>query len=198
MLTASRENCALTSTSDWSYTHTMDQLISDEELMLSYRQGDASAFEHLYARHKGGLYRFVLRQCGDRNTCDELFQDVWMKLIQNKKQYEVKAKFTTYLYTIARNHLIGYHRKTGIHIVKEGFVDLETIEGRQQEQPENQVDLHRRTTRLLAGIEALPLLQREALLLKEEAGMKLQEIATLTGVNTETVKSRLRYAVTKL
>ncbi len=198
MLTASSENCALTSTSDWSYTYPMDQLISDEELMISYRDGDAGAFEHLYARHKGGLYRFVLRQCGDRNACDELFQDVWMKLIQNRKQYEVKAKFTTYLYTIARNHLIDYYRKTGIHIVEKEFVDIEILEGSQQEQPENKVDLQRRTMRLLAGIEALPILQREALLLKEEAGMKLQEIATLTGVNIETVKSRLRYAVTKL
>ncbi|MGY8815781.1 MAG: sigma-70 family RNA polymerase sigma factor [Gammaproteobacteria bacterium] len=198
MLDVSKENCILTPMSDWSYSSGMEQAITDEALMLLYKEGDASAFERLYVRHKVPVYRFILRQCGDRSTSDELFQDVWMKLIQAKINYEVQSKFTTFLYTIARNHLIDYYRKQGAHNFNGEFVDMDTIEGRHQDQPDNQMELQRDISRLISGIEALPTFQREALLLREEAGMKLQEIATLTSVNTETVKSRLRYAVKKL
>ena len=54
----------------------------NEALMLSYRDGDAGAFDVLYARHKGGVYRYLLRQCRDAATAEELFQDVWMNLIR--------------------------------------------------------------------------------------------------------------------
>jgi RNA polymerase sigma-70 factor, ECF subfamily len=176
----------------------MDQASADEELMMLYREGDASAFEVLYMRHKGPLYRFVLRQCSDRNTAEELFQEIWMNLIQGRERYEVKAKFTSYLYTIARNRVIDYYRKQG----NDGFdadpVDINSLSARQTQEPEQQLELQRHTERLLSAIADLPALQREALLLREEAGMSLQEIATLTSVNTETVKSRLRYAVKKL
>ena len=121
-----------------------------------------------------------------------------MKLIQGRERYEVKAKFTTYLYTIARNCIIDYYRKQGYTGFEDESVDVDNLGANQQMQPENQLELHRNTEQLLAGIATLPALQREALLLKEEAGMSLKEIATLTGVNTETVKSRLRYAVKKL
>ena len=61
--------------------------------MMMYQQGDASAFEVLYSRHKGPVYRFVLRQCNNQHTTDELFQDIWMKLIQRRERkgsiYEV-------------------------------------------------------------------------------------------------------------
>lgn len=166
--------------------------------MIMYQQGDALAFETLYSRHKDPVYRFVLRQCGNRHTSDELFQDIWMKLIQKRQQYEIKAKFTTYLYTIARNHLTDYYRKNSNSPSAVDTVDIDSIGARLQDQPEKQMELQRDTTRLLAGIASLPLEQREAILLKEEAGMSLMEIATLTDVNIETVKSRLRYAVKKL
>ena len=166
--------------------------------MMLYQQGDASAFEILYSRHKGPVYRFVLRQCGDQHTSDELFQDIWMKLIQRREQYEVRAKFTTYLYTLVRNHLIDYYRKHGNTPGDAESIDIDNVVARQQDQPEKRLEIQRDTTRLLAGIAALPAEQREAVLLKEEAGMSLKEIATLTGVNIETVKSRLRYAIKKL
>jgi len=192
------EICTLTSVTARSYTLCMEPDRSDEDLMMMYQAGDAAAFEVLYSRHKGGVYRYVLRQCGNRSTTDELFQDVWMKLIQNRGQYQVKARFTTWLYTIARHHLIDYYRKTGMAWTRTDAAELEGIEARHQDQPENRLALQQDTSRLLAEIDALPALQREAVLLKEEAGMSLQEIATLTGVNIETVKSRLRYAIRKL
>src|SRR5262245_38611356 len=84
---------------------------SDEELMLLYRDGDAGAFDALYARHKGGLYRYVLRQCRSTALAEELIQDVWMNLIRARAAYTVQAKFTTYLYRLAHNRLIDHYRK---------------------------------------------------------------------------------------
>src|SRR5262245_14013074 len=84
---------------------------SDETLMLCYRDGDAGAFDVLYARHKGGLYRYLLRQCRNPGVTEELFQDVWMNLIRARAAYTVQAKFTTYLYRLAHNRLIDHYRK---------------------------------------------------------------------------------------
>jgi RNA polymerase sigma-70 factor (ECF subfamily) len=175
----------------------MDQPTSDEELMLMYQRGDAAAFEVLYTRHKGRMYRFILRQCGNRHTAEELFQDVWMNLIQHRRQYQVKAKFTTYLYTIARHRIIDQFRKnrdTGTP--PEPVVETDLESGLQA--PDELAALQQDAGRLLAGIAGLPPEQREAVLLKEEGGMSLREIAALTGVSTETAKSRLRYAIKKL
>ena len=85
----------------------------DEDLMLAYAAGDAAAFDALYARHKGGAYRFVLRGCGHAGVADELFQDVWMNVIRARASYVPSAKFTTWLYRIARNRLIDHRRATG-------------------------------------------------------------------------------------
>lgn len=77
----------------------------DEELMLAYRDGNAGAFETLYTRHRGRLYRFVLRSVKARGMAEELFQEVWMRVIEARSRYTPQARFTTWLYTIAHNLL---------------------------------------------------------------------------------------------
>jgi len=81
---------------------------SDEDLMLAYAAGDAAAFDVLYARHKGGVYRYLLRQCHHSGVADELFQDVWMNLIRARASYVASARFTTYVYKLAHNRLIDH------------------------------------------------------------------------------------------
>lgn len=181
----------------------MDDTVSDESLMIRYRDGDAQAFEALYARHKGPLYRYLRRQCESPAYADELFQDVWMKLIGARDRYEVRAKFTTYLYHLAHNRLIDHYRrtKTGIPISYGDDADenvVEQVPDSDVRQPDNDLDRRRLGKRLLDRISALPEAQRETLLLREEAGLSLAEIAAATGVNAETAKSRLRYALARL
>ena len=72
----------------------------DEDLMLAYAHGDAAAFDALYARHRGGVYRYLLRHCGNAGVADELFQDVWMNVIRARATYTPSAKFATWLYTL--------------------------------------------------------------------------------------------------
>lgn len=181
----------------------MSNTRSDEALMLDYAAGNAHAFEILYGRHKGPLYRYLLRQCRLPAVAEELFQDVWMNLIRARARYQPRAKFTTYLYKLAHNRLIDHYRQQGrgVPISYDDDPD-ESLLDRQpaatQTQPDTRVGLARQAGQLLKLIEGLPEAQREALLLREEAGMSLEEIAAATGVNMETAKSRVRYAVAKL
>ena len=87
---------------------------TDEALMLAYGSGDAGAFERLYARHKGPLYRYVLRSVKARGEAEELFQDIWMKVIEARARYQPKAKFTTWLYTVAHNRMVDHWRSRGL------------------------------------------------------------------------------------
>ena len=175
---------------------------SDEELMLLYRDGDAGAFDALYARHKGGLYRYLLRQCRDPALAEELFQDVWMNLTRARASYTVQAKFTTYLYRLAHNRLIDHYRKHA-HAVVASFDDegdplLESLVDDHAQPPDTAYDVKRQASDLLKLIGELPAPQREAFLLQQESGMSLEEVAAATGVSRETVKSRLRYATARL
>ena len=177
---------------------------SDEELMLSYATGRAAAFDTLYARHKGGVYRYMLRHCGNRSIADELFQDVWMNAIRARARYAPTAKFTTWLYTLARNRLIDHWRaKSGAHFTsldeegEDGGSMVETLPA-PDEDPRVGLETAQLRDRLHAALATLPATQRDAFLLQHEGGMSLAEIATLTGVGQETVKSRLRYAIGKL
>jgi RNA polymerase sigma-70 factor (ECF subfamily) len=180
----------------------MDAEPTDEQLMVSYAGGDAGAFETLYLRHKGPLYRYFLRQCGDAATSEELYQDVWIKVIGARRKYRVSAKFTTYLYTLAHNRMIDFYRHQARRLPS-SYSDneqeaIEAIEARAQDQPEIRSSLQEQAERLLALIDALPEAQREVFLLRKEAVLSIDEIAEATDVNREAVKSRLRYAVAKL
>ncbi len=178
----------------------MDADTDDETLMLRYRDGDPLAFETLYARHKGSLYRYLLRQSNSAPVAEELFQDVWLKLIQARSRYTVKARFATWLYTLAHHRLIDHYRarSRGLPVsYREPDPDLDCPPD-PAPPPEELVDRRRLAERLLKLLETLPEAQREAFLLREEGGLSVEDIAAATGVNRETAKSRLRYAAARL
>jgi len=197
----------------------------DAQLMTRYATGDVAAFEALYRRHKGPLYRYFLRQCSDPEVAAELFQEVWVRIIKARERYEPRARFTTFLYQIGHNCLVDYYRKTGRALTaahdepdaeeipdllaeelddpafasaRWSLVDWEQGPADSAPGPEAANSVAQRAARLWSALEALPAEQREAFLLHEEGEMGLAEIAAVTGANAETVKSRLRYAVRKL
>ncbi|MFQ5545417.1 MAG: sigma-70 family RNA polymerase sigma factor, partial [Acidiferrobacterales bacterium] len=153
------------------------------------------------------LYRYLLRQCGKAEDAQELFQDVWTNLIRARERYEVRAKFSTYLFRLAHNRVVDFYRKSANNPIStsnvvvldgEGDSDIDELPASDREQPQQQAEFRRLGEQLLAAIDQLPAVQREAFLLREEAGFTIEQIAEVTGVNQETAKSRLRYAVAKL
>lgn len=196
----------------------------DAQLMTRYATGDVAAFEVLYGRHKGPLYRYFLRQCGDPEAAAELFQEVWVRIVKSRERYEPKARFTTYMYQIAHNCLVDHYRKAGRSLTESAgepeaekipdllgdeldpafasarwsLVDWEQGPADPASGPEVATSVAQRAARLWSALDTLPPEQREAFLLHEEGEMGLAEIAAVTGANAETVKSRLRYAVKKL
>lgn len=174
----------------------------DETLMLAYRDGDAGAFDVLYGRHKGPVFRYLRRHA--REAAEELAQDVWMRVVHARGGYDVRAKFTTWLYTIAHNRLMDHFRAHGRespHLA--GSLDDETAAPvadppAPDPPPERILERREAAARILAALDALPAPQREAFVLQQEGGLSVEEIAAATGVNRETAKSRLRYALAKL
>ena len=162
--------------------------------MLAYRGGDAGAFETLYSRHRGALYRFVLRALKQRALAEELFQEVWIRVIEARSRYAPQARFTTWLYTIAHNLLVDHWRRKGLSLVQ---LDEEPAIAA-ADNPARQAEARESLARLMRALEALPAAQREAFLLHEEAGLSVAEIAAVTGSGEEAAKSRLRYAMAKL
>lgn len=174
--------------------------LADAELMLRYAAGDARAFDQLYARHKGPLYRYLLRLCHDRAVADDLFQDVWDRVIRHRKRYRAKAKFATFLYRIAHNCAVDQFRlRARRHDDQTEPVDTaETLSAPASQRPDRQLADSQFREAFQLALDALPAEQRAVFLLYEESGLGLEEIGEITGVGTETAKSRLRYAVAKL
>jgi len=175
--------------------------VSDEQLMLRYRDGNAAAFDELYGRHRGGVFRYVLRQVGLRSAAEEVFQEIWMNIISSRARYRVEARFATFLYHVAHNCVIDhFRRKTPLHLISldDDADEARQVAGPARDQPERAAALRQSAAKLLNALALLPPEQREVFLLHEEGGLTLEEIAAVTGTGRETAKSRLRYALAKL
>ncbi len=178
--------------------------LDDEQLMSTFSQnGDNKnqrAFEVLYQRHKGPLFRFIKKSINNDQDAKELFQDLWFKIINNKQKYDQQQKFTTWAYTIARRLLIDQFRKMGRMAELTSF-DTNTEqqqEGHQLKQPENEFESKQMTTELNHVIKMLPPNQRQVFLMKHESDLSIKEIAQITAQPLEQTKSQYRYAVQKI
>ena len=161
-----------------TYSQTMNVMLVDSALMLRYKEGDVAAFEILYRRHNDSLYRYLLRRGLNHDTAEDVFQDVWSKIIKSRSKYRPTAKFTTFLYRESRTD--------------------PNLSANPTDEPDLIAEKSLARNRLDAALLTLPDEQRDVFLLHEEAGLTLDIIAHVTGVNRETAKSRLRYAMNKL
>lgn len=179
-----------------AYARSMSASEEDSALMLRYRDGDEAAFETLYLRHKDPLYRYLLRLSLNREVAEDVFQEAWGKIIKSRRNYRAAARFSTFLYKVARNCLIDYIRRNNRHSHAAG-VDPASLAS-SADCPLLDTEKAFSRERLYDALLQLPEEQRDVFLLYEEAGLGIDIIANITGANRETVKSRLRYAVAKL
>lgn len=170
---------------------------SDEQLMLDYQAGDMNAFETLYRKHKGPLYRYFVRQLHQQQLAEDLYQDTWGKVITAAAQYQVTAKFTTWLYKIAHNLLIDHVRavKPLDKLAPLGEDEtMDSLEADSQASPESQLQQQQQVDMMKQCIAKLPPVQKEAFLLNIEMGMTAAAISDIANVTLEATKSRIRYA----
>ncbi len=181
----------------------VDETVADEALMLAFKAGDARAFEQLVRRHRAAVFNFLLRLSGQRQRAEDLLQETWLRVIRGAAAYEAKAKFTTWVYTIARNLFMDHRRREGHRRAE----SLDAAESPADERPLGErvatADAspdraaHNAAMRPLIerALARLPDEQREVFLLREYSGVPFKEIAQVTGVSENTVKSRMRYAL---
>jgi RNA polymerase sigma-70 factor (ECF subfamily) len=185
---------------------------SDEALLMAYRAGDARAFERLVARHEKPVWNFLRRFVANAATAEDLLQEVFLRVIKSahaeESEWRGAAKFSTWLYTIARNLCVD-HARRAVHR------DATSLDGPGHAAADTEATLHDRIAspapapdaavadrqakaRIDAAIAALPPDQREVFLMREVMEMPFAEIAAAVGVSEPTVKSRMRYALEKL
>lgn len=185
------------------------RLITDEDLMRKFCAGDAHAFELLYSRHEKPLYRYVRRVMGSvlSSQVEDVFQDTWIRLVDARDSWRARddASFKTWLYTLAHHRAVDLLRKSGREVsVDDGWLESDAQTPWQlwpassAEQPEQQAFWRRAGQQLLDCLDGLPALQRAAFLLHHDDGLSLEEITQVLSAEFETVKSRLRYALSKL
>lgn len=174
--------------------------------MLVFKSGDARAFKTLVGRHRLAVFNFILRYTGQRQRAEDLLQETWLKVVRGSGEYQPKAKFTTWVYTIARNLCVDSARK-------ESYRQTDSLDGPAQAHdadgpsvgdgvagdglahPDRGAYNASLRPMLEQALASLPDEQREVFLLREYSGVSFKEIAEVTGVNENTVKSRMRYAL---
>lgn len=180
---------------------------ADEALMLAYQKGDVRAFEILLERHKKPVYNFILRFVRSRALAEDLLQETFLRVIKGAARYERKAKFTTWLYTIARNLCVDQSRRAKHRKAQsldapmtnsgESGSLLDVVPG--QDMPSDRAaiseQLHDKIHQALGNLSEE---QREVFLMREFLDMPFKQIADVVGVPENTVKSRMRYALEKL
>jgi len=182
--------------------------VTDEALMIRYQRGDSSAFAQLVRRHQTPLYNFAFRQLGAPQVAEDVVQDAFVRVVQNAGDFKHEARFTTWLYTIARNLCIDQMRKRALRRHPSLDESRSSEEGEGPTLGEQTADTTANVERDAGGaeikqriakaVETLPNEQREVFLMRELANLPFKEIAEITGVPENTVKSRMRYALERL
>jgi RNA polymerase sigma-70 factor (ECF subfamily) len=176
---------------------------SDETLMARYARGDAEAFAALYRRHELRVWRYLERNVGERASAEELMQEVWFAVARDAGRYRPSARFTTWLFTIARNRMVDAVRARRPQVSldvpgHEAATMLERLTADPGAGPLAAAEARDQATALRQALARLPSEQRDAFLLQLEGDLSVEEVAAITHSSFETVKSRLRYARTRL
>jgi RNA polymerase sigma-70 factor (ECF subfamily) len=178
----------------------------DQELVRRYLGGDPQAFDQLYDRHHRSVFLLVRQYFHQRERAEEVFQEIFMKLLDRLDRFQSEGSFKAWLFTLSRNHCIDRLRyqarrpetpASALGDPEEGGDFLERsahVQSVQEDRAyENQLAGH-----LQEALEKLPEEQRETFLLKESGGLTFEEIAQTMGVSVNTAKSRMRYALAHL
>ena len=181
--------------------------------MRAYACGSADAFDRLFVRNRQALFTYLLHQTGDRDVAEDLFQEVFLRVVRSRAKYMRGGGFQAWLFTIARNTIIDHRRRAEVRSTVKSESNLGGMTERADSSqisinqipsldrhgdPVARAQLKALKDRLQEAILELPDLQREVFLLRERIGMDFDRIARVTGCRVATAKSRMRYALANL
>ena len=167
---------------------------TDDELMASWRRGDAVAFDTLYSRYRERLWGYLFNNTRDEALATEMFQDVWLRVISAASGFRHRGRFRSWLFTLAHHRLEDHYRRHE----QPGDMDEAELPDDRTLPMEHHVEQDRQLARMSALVAQLPFEQRQAFYLREECGFSVREIADIQQASLEATKSRLRYAYAKL
>lgn len=178
------------------------ELESDAARMLRVKSGDFAAFEELVEKYKQPVINLIYRSLRDPTEAEDLAQNVFVQVFKSADRYKPSAKFSTWLFTIARNLCLNEIRRRGRHPAE----SLDTVIAEGQEQPARQVEdvkirrapellLQRELERKIQdALDVLPENQRIAMLLCREEELSYEEIAAVLGCSLSATKSLIHRA----
>ncbi len=148
-------------------------------------------FTIAYNRYKLGVYNYVLKMVGNKMVCDDLIQNIFLKLFENLKSIKNKESIKYWIYTTARNEVYTYFRKKKIQITKFVTEDVLELEAKSKENIEYQFELKEMKNLIFKELNNISIEQKEIFLLKEYGGLSYKEIANISNIEENLVKSRL-------
>jgi RNA polymerase sigma-70 factor (ECF subfamily) len=174
---------------------------TDSELVRRFQRGDAGALEELVTRHRVLLYGYIVNQTRGGDDADEIFQEVWFRVIRKAARYRDR-NFRGWLLRIAHNLVIDRARRRK----PDTSLDAETAEGHSMMDILPNKDFDPAATavdqdlggRIRDAVAVLPEEQRETFVLRMQADLPFKEIATIQGVSINTALARMQYALAKL
>lgn len=168
---------------------------SDNELMLAVRGGDLYALGVLYQRHRERVHGLCTRLAGDTATGDDLVQETFLRVLRFRHTFKGEARFTTWLYRIARNVALRHLETSGRRQDREAAAGREAPLATPAAPAEADAD---RVARLKDAMAALPPDQREVLVLSRYHGLRYYEIADVCECTVDAVKARVYRAMRSL
>ena len=179
---------------------------TDDELMAAFIVGDTAAMETLFLRYRQSVYSWLLRMTGDAAEAEDIYQDVWLKVIRHAADYR-SGSFRAWLWQIVRNKATDRMRKMSPSLILDSPI---SAEGEGEETIVDQLSDDRAADALMQieeverqrvvceAIEALPMAQREVVLLRINGELSFKEIADMLAAPMSTVLARMHKAVKSL
>ena len=173
---------------------------SDETLMVRLMDGSVAAFEQLYERHAGRIHVFIQRFVGNRDSADDLTQEVFLKVYRNPRAFDPRGRFLTWIYAVARNACIDFLRLKRIPSVPIGgsgkdqgdmVAEPAAIE---HHGPEAEALRSEFESRVHEVLSTLSVKLREVFVLCAIQGLSYEDAAEIIGCPVKTVSSRLSRA----
>ena len=172
---------------------------SDEALMVRLMEGDAPAFDEIYQRFSGRIRTFIFRFIGDRESAEDLTQEVFLKVYRNPRAFDPRKRFLTWIFAVARNACIDFLRLKRLPLIPIGGTEDEDHRGPQLESPGATSPEDEALGRELEGkmqevLATLSRKLREVFVLCAVQGLSYEEAAGVVGCPVKTISSRLSRA----